>query len=174
MTSQYEILFWSHATTKPCTAPRRKGRLNKVLYREAPPRGPAPYPLKYCKIPKISPRAYIFQRPFLRGLFLEGPIFERAYVPREICVIKSVGLACSWKEIFHFCFVLLCTWGQILSTSPLGGLYLEGWFNGGFFALQFWRGLFSEFYGTILTEKVPLSSTLFWQNNIGTPFTYLV
>ena len=150
----------------------RKGRLNKVLYREAPPRGPAPYPLKYCKIPKISPRAYIFQRPFLRGLFLEGPIFGRAYVPREICVIKSVGLACSWKEIYHFCFVLLCTWGQILSTSPLGGLYLEGWFNGGFFALQFWRGLFSEFYGTILTEKVPLSSTFFWQN--VTPFTYLV
>ena len=166
MTSQYEILFWSHATTKPCIAPRRKGLLNKVLYREAPPRGPAPYPLKYCKIPKISPRAYIFQRPFLRGLFLQGPIFGRAYVPREICIIKSVGLACSWKEIYHFCFVLLCTWGQILITSPVGGLYLEGWFNGGFFALQFWRGLFSEFYGTILTEKVPLSSTFFWQNMV--------
>ena len=35
--------------------------------------------------------------------------------------------------------------------SP-GGLYLEGRFNGGFFALQVWgaytwRGLFSEFYG---------------------------
>ena len=26
----------------------------------------------YCKIPKISPGAYIFQRPFLRGLSLEG------------------------------------------------------------------------------------------------------
>ena len=26
----------------------------------------------YRKIPKISPGAYIFQRPFLRGLFLEG------------------------------------------------------------------------------------------------------
>ena len=33
-----------------------------------------------------------------------------------------------------------------------GGLYLEGQFNGGFFALRvwgadIWRGLFSEFYG---------------------------
>ena len=33
-----------------------------------------------------------------------------------------------------------------------GGLYLEGRFNGGFFALRVWgaytwRGLFSEFYG---------------------------
>ena len=31
--------------------------------------------LKYRKIPKISPGAYIFQRPFLRGLFLEGLIY---------------------------------------------------------------------------------------------------
>ena len=30
---------------------------------------------KYHKILKISPRAYIFQGPFLRGLFLEGPTF---------------------------------------------------------------------------------------------------
>ena len=29
---------------------------------------------KYRKIPKISSVAYIFQRPFLRGLFLEGLI----------------------------------------------------------------------------------------------------
>ena len=47
----------------------------------------------YRKIPKISPRAYIFQRPFLRGLFLEGLIFGGAYLRREICVSKSIGLA---------------------------------------------------------------------------------
>ena len=39
------------------------------------------------------------------------------------------------------------------STSPRGGLYLDGRFNGGFFALPVWGaytwgGLFSEFYGT--------------------------
>ena len=33
---------------------------------------------EYRKIPKISPGAYIFQRPFLRGLFLEGFIFGGA------------------------------------------------------------------------------------------------
>ena len=104
----------------------------------------------YRKIPKISPEAYIFQRSLLRGLFLEGLIFEGAYVRREICVSKSIGLACSGKEIYHFCFVLLCIRGQILSTSPPGGLYSEGRFNGGFFALRFWgayiwRGLFSQF-----------------------------
>ena len=48
---------------------------------------------KYRKIPKKSPEAYIFQRPFLRGLFLEGLIFGGAYLRREICVSKSIGLA---------------------------------------------------------------------------------
>ena len=125
----------------------------------------------YRKIQPISPGAYIFQRPFLRGLFLEGPIFAGAYVRREICVIKSVGLACSGKEIYHFCFVLLCIRGQIPSTSPTGGLYSEGRFNGGFFALPIgsgglyleglifggaytWRGLFSEFYGILILCKI--------------------
>ena len=40
--------------------------------------------------------------------------------------------------------------------KPPGGLYLEGRFNGGFFALRVWgaytwRGLFSEFYGIELS-----------------------
>ena len=48
---------------------------------------------KYHKMSKISPGAYIFQRPFLRGLFLEGLIFRGAYLLREICTSKSIGLA---------------------------------------------------------------------------------
>ena len=48
---------------------------------------------KNRKIPKISPGAYIFKSPFLRGLFLEGLIFGGAYLRREICVSKSIGLA---------------------------------------------------------------------------------
>ena len=72
---------------------------------------------------------------------------------------KLTELASSGKEIYHFCFVLLCIRRQIPSTSPPGGLYSAGRFNGGFFALRFWgalyleglnykwRGLFSEFYG---------------------------
>ena len=115
------------------------------------------YFLTYRRVPKVSPRAYIFQRPFLRGLFLEGLIFGGAYVRREICVSKSIGLACSGKEIYHFCFVLLCIREQIPCTSPLVGLYLERRFNGGFFALRFWgayvwRGLFSEFYGNSVQQ----------------------
>ena len=103
----------------------------------------------YRKIPKISPGAYIFQWTFLRGLFLEGLIFGGAYVRREMCVSKLIKLACSGKEIHHFCFVLLCIRGKIPSTSPpgayirrgdltegfcvtiLGGLYIEGLIHGG-------------------------------------------
>ena len=118
--------------------------------------------LKYRKIPKISPGAYIFQRPFLRGLFLEGLIFGGAYVRKKICVSKSIGLACSGKEIYLFCFVLLCirhVREQILCTSPPGGLYSEGRFNEGFFALRFggtysWRGLFWEFYGMTFDTRL--------------------
>ena len=85
---------------------------------------------------------------------MEGLIFGGAHVRREICVSKSIKVACSGKEIYHVCFVLLCIRRQIPSASPPGGLYSEGRFNGGFFALRFWgayiwRGLFSEFYGIL-------------------------
>ena len=64
--------------------------------------------MKYGKIPKISPGACIFQRPFLRGLFLEGPIFGGAYLRREICVSKSIGLALLLEVNLPFllCFTL--------------------------------------------------------------------
>ena len=105
---------------------------------------------------------------------MEGPIFGRAYVQREICIIKSVGLACSGKAISHFCFVLLCTRGQILSTSPPGTYIWIGDLTEGFLCYNFgglifagaytWRASFSGFYRIILTEKAPLSSTFFLQN----------
>ena len=97
---------------------------------------------------------------------MEGPIFGGAYARREICVIKSVGLAYSGKEIYHFCFVLLCIRGQIRSTSPPGGgAYIrrgdltEGFLRYDFGGLIFrgtytWRSLFSEFYGTFISVIV--------------------
>ena len=80
---------------------------------------------------------------------MAGPIFGGAYVRREIWVIKSVGLACSEKEIYHFCFVLLCIQGQIPSTSPPGACIRRGNLTEGFFALRFWgayiwRGSYME------------------------------
>ena len=106
------------------------------------------------KIPKISPAAYIFQRPFF-----EGHIFGGAYLWREIdWASPIVGRKFTVFALFYFVFE--CKFQR--STSPRGGISLEGRFNGGFFALRVWgllfegaytpRGLFSEFYGTSVSK----------------------
>ena len=63
---------------------------------------------------------------------------------------KLTELACSGKEIYHFCFVLLCIRGANSKYKPPGGLMcydLGGLIFGGAYK---WRGLFSEFYGILL------------------------
>ena len=79
--------------------------------------------LTYRKIPKISPGAYIFQRPFLRGLVLEGLIFGGAYVRREICVTKSIGLACGGKEITIFALFYFVFEGKFPVQPPRGLIF---------------------------------------------------
>ena len=76
---------------------------------------------------------------------MEGLIFGGDYLRKEICVSKSIGLA-FWLEVNFF---LLCICGQFSKYKPPGGLYLEGRFNGGFFALRvweayIWRGLYKN------------------------------
>ena len=102
----------------------------------------------YRKIPKISPGAYIFHRPFLRGLFLDGLIYGGKFASQN-----RFGYPYSWKQIYRFCFFLLCIGGQFAKYKPAGGLYLEGRFNGGFLRCRFWgvgggayiwRGLYME------------------------------
>ena len=76
---------------------------------------------------------------------MEGLVFGGAYLSREICVSKSIELALLLEvnlpffALFYFVFE-----GNFPSTSPRGGLYLEGRFNGGFFALPVWGGFFLE------------------------------
>ena len=57
---------------------------------------------------------------------MEGPIFEGAYVLREICVSKSIGLACSGTEIYHFCFFYFVFEGKVQVQAPLEGLIHGG------------------------------------------------
>ena len=83
---------------------------------------------RYRKIPKISPGAYIFQRPFLRGLFLEGLMFGGAYVRRGLSTEGNLRFKIDWASrivgskftvfaLFSFAFQ-----GNFPSTSPRGGL----------------------------------------------------
>ena len=100
---------------------------------------------------------------------MEGLIFGGAYLRREICVSKSIGLALQLEVNLPFllCFTLYL--GQFSKYKPPRGLYLEGRFNGGFlryrfgwaylFQRPFLRGLFLEglMYGGKFAFKNPLS-----------------
>ena len=86
---------------------------------------------------------------FLRYEF-GGLIFGGAYTWRGL--FSEFYGSLKWEGNLPF---LLCfTWYLRANSKykPPGGLYSEGRFNGGFFALRFWgafiwRGLFLEFYG---------------------------
>ena len=108
--------------------------------------------MNYRKIPKISPGAYIFQRPFWgtyirRGLSTEGNLRFKIDWASLIVGSKFTVLV-----LFYFVFE-----GNFPSTSPLGAYIWRGDLTedflryrlGGliFGGVYIWRGLFSEFYG---------------------------
>ena len=104
--------------------------------------------LKYRKIPKISPGAYIFQRPFWRGLSTEGILrFTIDWASLE------VGSKFTVFTLFYFVFE-----GNFPSASLRGVYIWRGDLTEGFLRYRFeglifvgaytWRGLFSEFCGT--------------------------
>ena len=78
----------------------------------------------YCKIPRISPRAYIFQRPFLRGLSTEGNL--RFKINWASLIVRSKVTVSAFFFVFE---------GNFPSTR-----HLEGRFNEGFLRYRF-RGL---------------------------------
>ena len=58
--------------------------------------------MTYRKIPKISPRAFIFQRSILRGLFLEGLIYGGKFVLENRLGLYSEGnlpLKIDWASL---------------------------------------------------------------------------
>ena len=76
----------------------------------------------------------------MRGLFLVGLIFGGAYLRREVCVSKSIGLyslIVGSNLLFLLCFTLYLR--TIFQVQAPGGLIFGGAYT--------WRGLFLEFYG---------------------------
>ena len=55
---------------------------------------------------------------------MEGPIFGGAYVRREICVSKSIGLACSGKEFTIFTLFYFVFQGKF-QVQTLRGAYIR-------------------------------------------------
>ena len=83
-----------------------------------------------------------------------------AYLRREICVSKSIGLALYLEVTLPFllCFTLYLK-AVFPSTIPRGAYIWNGDLTKGFFALPVWgayswRGLSSEFYGIFLCFQV--------------------
>ena len=104
---------------------------------------------------------------FSKTLF-EGLIFGGAYVWREICVSKSIGLALQLEQnlLFLLCFPLYLR--AISKYKPPRGLYLEGQFNRGSFAFRVWEGFihggayFRNF--TVSTMYFSACSTILFKN----------
>ena len=103
---------------------------------------------------------------------MEGLIFGGDYLRREICVSKSIGLALQLEVNLPFLLRFTLYLRAIFRVQAPGGLYLEGRFNGRFFALPVWgayifggafawRVLFSEFYGN-LSEKFDFCKRLWF------------
>ena len=76
----------------------------------------------------MSPGAYIFQRPFLRGLYSEALIYRGKFAFQN-----QLNWAFEVNLLFLLCFSLYLR--AIFQVQAPRGLYLEGRFNGGFFAL---------------------------------------
>ena len=90
---------------------------------------------------------------------------DGAYIRRGILTEGNLRLKIDWASLivggkftvfalFYFVFE-----GNFPSTSPRGGLYLEGRFNGGFFALPvwgayIWKGLFWNFTVVLILGSI--------------------
>ena len=76
--------------------------------------------MKYRKIPKISPGAYIFQSSFLRGVFLEGLSTEGNLHFKIDCASFIFGI----NLPFLLCFPLYLK--TIFQVQAPGGLIFGG------------------------------------------------
>ena len=82
----------------------------------------------YSKILKISPRAYIFQRPFSRGLFLEGLIFGGAYIRRGLSTEVNLCFKIDWasfmveRKLTVFALLYFVFEGHFQVQPPGGGV----------------------------------------------------
>ena len=101
--------------------------------------------MTYCKIPKISPGAYII---FSKALF-EGLIFGGAFIQRGLSTERNLRFKIDWASLivgrkftvfalFYFVFQ-----GNFPSTSPRGAYIWRGDLTEGFLHYQF-RGLIFE------------------------------
>ena len=132
----------------------------------------------YRKIPKRSPGAYSFQRPFLRGLYSEGLLYGGKFAFQNRLASLIVGRKLTVFALFYFVFV-----GNFQVQSPgggayiwrgdlteglfcvtsLGDLYLEGRIHGGAYFRNFTVNCRLPFdFAYAFTICIPLQNLSFW------------
>ena len=155
-------MWWKRLTANEKKIEKKKkmtSSVNRVSWR-----------LLYRKIPKISPGAYIFQRPFFRGLYSSGLSTEGSLRFKIDWTSLIVGGKFIVFALFYFVFegnflvqaprghyiwrgdlterLLRYRFGGLIfrRAYPWRGLSMKGPIHGGAYP---WRGLFSEFYGRL-------------------------
>ena len=125
----------------------------------------------YCGFPtRVSGKMMIVVDGVNWCTTVETSIKESGWMTNNVCIVllssfsfifnntSSVIVLWIWvhgrKFTLPFCFVLLCIWGHCFQVQAPGGLYLEGRFNGGFFALRFWGAYFRNF--TVIDNPDPV------------------
>ena len=96
----------------------------------------------YRKIPKISPGAYIFQRPFWGAYFWRGLSTKGNLRFKIDWASLIVGSKITVFALFYFVFE-----GNFPSTSPRGACIWRGDLTEGFFALPLWATLEELIHG---------------------------
>ena len=117
--------------------------------------------LKYRNIPKISPGAHIFQRPFLKGLFFEGLIYGGKFAFQIDWASLIVGSKFTVFALFYFVFE-----GIFPSTSPRGTYIWRCDLTEGFLRYRFGGFIFGGAYFrnfTVYWSCLPLSK--YYANN---------
>ena len=116
---------------------------------------------------------------FLKALF-KGLIFGRPYIRRGLCTGGNLRFTIDWASLrwkrnlpFLLCFTSYSRANSKYKSS--GGLYSEGHYNEGFFALRFlgtyiWRGSRMEglIFGILRYQRTSLVSIKY---RVGCPFS---
>ena len=102
----------------------------------------------YRKIPKTAPGAYIFPRPFLRGLYSEGLIYGGKFAFQNLIVGRKFTVFALFDFVFEGNFQVQVPGGAYIWRGDLtGGFYVTSLGGGGAYT---WRGLFSEVYRILI------------------------
>ena len=117
------------------------------------------------KIPKISPGAYISQRPFLRGLFLEGLTFGGLSTEGNLRFKIDWASLIVESKFTVFTLIYFVFEGNFSSTSPRGAYIWRGDLTKSILRYRFGRLIFGEAYTSTWRFFFGILRQLIWRSH---------